>query len=161
MAITVTKMHLWPSARRGNKLQKAQKHAMAIIASCNAVEQLVAALAVGRLPAPNVSGVARKDIRYAPYFSVGRGASERNSVPYTAKWIERTLITDGKTSRWIRVALQLLSGRERGYVDQNVLDSIANLRPGYDATAIAKRLRLKEKEFETLHGAEIALGILQ
>ena len=159
MAITVNKWSIWPSAGTGKKRQKAQEHADALIASCIAIEQIVAALATEQIAAPDVSGAAERDIRYAPYFSPRRGRSERGTVPYSIKWIESVLIADGKPSRWLRVAMQLLEGRERGYVDQYVFDAIANLRPGYNSTQLARRLRLKEKEYETLHGAEIAFGV--
>jgi hypothetical protein len=159
MTIQINRWATWPSAGTGKKRAKAQEHADALIASCIAVEQVIAALAAGKITAPDVSGVAERDIRYAPYFSARRGRNERSTVPYSIKWIESVLIADSKPSRWIRVAMQLLEGRERGYVDQYVFDAIANLRPGYNSTQLARRLRLKEKEYETLHGAEIAMGV--
>lgn len=153
-----TKFHVWPSAGKGKKLQKAKEHAAAILASGEAIEQLVTLLAAGHIPAPDVTGSARRNIRYAPYFSIGRGASEQNTVPYTAKWIESVLIENGKQSPWIRVALQLLEGRERGYCSQDTFDNITNLRPGYSSTQLSRRLKMKQKEWETFHSGEIALG---
>jgi hypothetical protein len=153
------KLHVWPSSGFGKKRALAYERAEAIIASCNAIEQLVAALSAGQTPAPDVTGLARKDIRYAPHYAVGRGASEKNTVPYDMRWVERMLIEDGKKSRWLRVALQLLEGRELKYVTQDTFDSIANLRPGYNSTQLARRLRLSKQRWEALHAAELALGV--
>jgi hypothetical protein len=157
--IVVKKFNVYPSAGFGKKRALAQERADALIASCNAIEQLVAALSAGKLAAPDVAGAARKDIRYAPHFVVGRGASEPNTVPYDMKWIERVLIEDGKPSRWLRTALMLLEGKSLGYVGQDTFNNIYNLRPGFSAAQLAKRLARKKLEWEALHSGEIALGV--
>jgi len=102
-----------------------------------------------------------RDVRFAPFYGVGKGANERGTVPYNLHWLEQIIIGRGKPSRWITVALLLLEGRERGYVDQYVFDSIAAVRPGYDATSLESGLRLKQTEWESLHAADIALSTLQ
>ncbi len=139
----------------------AKERAAALLAAVSVIETLVKALAAGKVPPPVLDRVRKSDVRYAPYFAVGRGAREKGTVPYNAKWLEQVIIADSKHSKWLRVALQICEGKELGYVDSYVLWAIQNCRPGYDLASLERGLKMKSKEYATLHGAEIALGILQ
>jgi hypothetical protein len=105
MAITVNRQHVWPSSGFGKKREKAEQNAEAILASCSAIEQIVAALAAGKVAAPDVTGASECDLHFAPYFSPRRGHNELGPVPYTARWLESVLIAGGARSRWLRVAM--------------------------------------------------------
>lgn len=137
---------------------KSKESGAAILASVTAVEQVVRALAEGRITPPELERA--RDVRFAPFFGVGHGVDERGTVPYTLQWVEQIIIGRGKPSRWLTVAMLLLEGRERGYVDQYVLDSIRVARPGYGATSLEAGMQMKSREWTSMHGAEIALGTL-
>lgn len=147
--------HIWPSAGLGKKRRKALERAAILLASVEAVQATVKALAAGRLEPPILTN--KKDARYAPYYAVGCGANEHGTVPYNVRWIEEQLV-QGTRSKYLRVALALLQGRERGYVTQDTFDCIALCRPSYDLKSLERSLKLTEKRYDALHGAQIAMG---
>jgi hypothetical protein len=160
MAIEIdTLAVIYPSAGTGARRKRAIQHSVGVLASCVATEKVIAALYAGQLAPPDVVGVAHRELRYAPYFAVGKGHSQAGTVPYTLKSIERMLIADGKASRYIRVAIALLEARELGVLEPDAFTNIAMLRPGWNITTLLKELKRKKAVYESLHGAEIALGI--
>lgn len=139
----------------------AKESAVALLASVQAVEALVKALAQRKLDPPDMDRTRKNDVRYAPYYGPGKRAAEPHTVAYNSRWLEKAIIADEKPSKWLRVALQLLERRERGYVDAYVFDAIRQCRPGYSLGDLERGIKMRAHEWEALHSADIALGLLK
>ena len=132
-----------------------------ILASVQAVRDVVSAIADGRLPAPKLGSTSRKsDTRYAPYFRRGM-PGDTTGVPYdltdVAQYLEQLVgknltIDTGLGYRaagvWLRVAMLLLEGIECGYVDEQfTFNNIREGRVGYRVSSLLSELAARRNAY--------------
>jgi hypothetical protein len=123
-----------------------------------ACQQIVAAFASGRLPAPVLTpqhGNRINDVRYAPHYAPRLGKC-KGAVKYCTLDVALILTaTDKKKSqvtanRWVRCAMAVLACWELRLIDQDFLDNLAMGTPGYTCQRILKecnaRLRAVRKD---------------
>lgn len=132
--------------------------AQALVATLQGCQQIVAAFASGRLPAPILApqhGNRINDVRYAPHYAPRLG-KRKCAVKYSALDIAKVLgAVDKKqdqvvANQWVRCALAVLACWELHLIDQDFLDNLAMGTPGYTCQRTLKecnaRLRVVRKD---------------
>ena len=117
--------------------------AISLIATLEAVKQIVAAIAEGNIVLPPHAEEARTSLlRYAPYFEKGFNPNSEGTA-YSAQDICELLgnsHASGHASHWVCCALNVMAALEQGYAPDNVLENIAAARRGFRVSSLSKAL---------------------